>query len=225
MRPERSVPGARSRALLGSVCLGLGDGVKPPKTPARSARIAPDASTPDDRCACEVDGDRPREADLPRRARTPRPHRTDRRSGCDAPCHRLADPGRGGPRRLRQPSPAPASGSGAFQDAEARESRPSAGRRPSPPPPGGPALVRTVRGRIVFIASLMIVLVLLLLVEGFTTKTVGASSTGPGASSGSPLAGRGPILTARGNRLVSVGPKSGRRVALTFDDGPDPRWT
>jgi cellulose synthase/poly-beta-1,6-N-acetylglucosamine synthase-like glycosyltransferase/peptidoglycan/xylan/chitin deacetylase (PgdA/CDA1 family) len=69
------------------------------------------------------------------------------------------------------------------------------------------------------------VLILLLLVQGFTTKTVGASSTGPGSSQASPLAGAGPILTAKGNRLVSIGGNPGRRVALTFDDGPDPRWT
>ena len=51
--------------------------------------------------------------------------------------------------------------------------------------------MKSPRGRIVFMASFMIVLVLLLLVEGFTTKTVGASSTGPAASQDSPLAGQG----------------------------------
>jgi len=34
-----------------------------------------------------------------------------------------------------------------------------------------------------------------------------------------------PILSARGSRLVSTQPPPGRRIALTFDDGPDPRWT
>jgi cellulose synthase/poly-beta-1,6-N-acetylglucosamine synthase-like glycosyltransferase/peptidoglycan/xylan/chitin deacetylase (PgdA/CDA1 family) len=81
------------------------------------------------------------------------------------------------------------------------------------------------RARVTLIASFFVVLILLLLVEGFTTKTVGASSTGPGASGASPLAGAGPILTAKGNRLVSIGGSPGRRVALTFDDGPDPHWT
>src|SRR5262249_7202086 len=39
------------------------------------------------------------------------------------------------------------------------------------------------------------------------------------------LAGARPILTWDGKRLVSREPPPGRRVALTFDDGPDPRWT
>ena len=69
--------------------------------------------------------------------------------------------------------------------------------------------MKSPRGRIVFMASFMIVLVLLLLVEGFTTKTVGASSTGPAASQDSPLAGQGPILTVKGNRLVSLGSNPG----------------
>ena len=40
-----------------------------------------------------------------------------------------------------------------------------------------------------------------------------------------PLAGSRPILTPIGGKLVSRQPPPGRRVALTFDDGPDPRWT
>jgi cellulose synthase/poly-beta-1,6-N-acetylglucosamine synthase-like glycosyltransferase/peptidoglycan/xylan/chitin deacetylase (PgdA/CDA1 family) len=81
------------------------------------------------------------------------------------------------------------------------------------------------RGRVALLALVFVVLILLLLVEGFTTKTVGASSTGPGASNDSPLAGSGPILTAKRNRLASIGGRPGKRIALTFDDGPDARWT
>jgi cellulose synthase/poly-beta-1,6-N-acetylglucosamine synthase-like glycosyltransferase/peptidoglycan/xylan/chitin deacetylase (PgdA/CDA1 family) len=81
------------------------------------------------------------------------------------------------------------------------------------------------RGREWLIALVFVVLVLLLLVEGFTTKTVGSSSTGPGANSDSPLAKSGPILAGKGGRLASIGGSPGKRIALTFDDGPDPLWT
>src|SRR5881392_2003850 len=81
------------------------------------------------------------------------------------------------------------------------------------------------RGRTAIIAVVFCVLVLLLLVEGFTTKTVGASSTGSGPGAQSPLAGAGPILTAKGTGLKGIARNPGRRIALTFDDGPDPRWT
>jgi len=69
-------------------------------------------------------------------------------------------------------------------------------------------------------------LVLLLLVQGFSTKTIGASAT-PGAavSRATPLAGARPVLEAAGSRLRSSEPAPGRRVALTFDDGPSPEWT
>jgi len=95
-------------------------------------------------------------------------------------------------------------------------------RAGSAPPRPGPTLPRA---RVALIASFFVVLILLLLVEGFTTKTVGSSGTGPASSNDSPLAGYGPILAAKGHRLVSIGGPAGRRVALTFDDGPDPRWT
>ncbi len=67
---------------------------------------------------------------------------------------------------------------------------------------------------------------LLLLVQGFSQRTVGASSTpGAGSSRAQPLAGMRPLLTARGNALGSDQPPPGRRIALTFDDGPSARWT
>jgi len=66
-----------------------------------------------------------------------------------------------------------------------------------------------------------------ILFEGIATHTVGASGVGaPEAVGGrAPLAHSRPILSARGSRLVSTQPPPGRRIALTFDDGPDPRWT
>jgi peptidoglycan/xylan/chitin deacetylase (PgdA/CDA1 family) len=60
--------------------------------------------------------------------------------------------------------------------------------------------------------------------QGFATHTVGASTEGA-QSSQAPLAHSRPIVVARGGRLVSLQPPPGRRIALTFDDGPDPRWT
>jgi cellulose synthase/poly-beta-1,6-N-acetylglucosamine synthase-like glycosyltransferase/peptidoglycan/xylan/chitin deacetylase (PgdA/CDA1 family) len=39
------------------------------------------------------------------------------------------------------------------------------------------------------------------------------------------LLGSRPLLTAQGAKLVSNQPPPGRRISLTFDDGPDARWT
>jgi poly-beta-1,6 N-acetyl-D-glucosamine synthase len=75
------------------------------------------------------------------------------------------------------------------------------------------------------LGACLLAVVLLLLVEGFTTKTVGAASTRGSDGSGQPLVGLSPILNYRNGRLYSRQPPVGKRVALTFDDGPDPRWT
>jgi len=65
-----------------------------------------------------------------------------------------------------------------------------------------------------------------ILFEGIATHTIGASGTPHEAAGGqAPLVHVRPILSARGSRLVSTQPPPGRRIALTFDDGPDPRWT
>jgi cellulose synthase/poly-beta-1,6-N-acetylglucosamine synthase-like glycosyltransferase/peptidoglycan/xylan/chitin deacetylase (PgdA/CDA1 family) len=74
--------------------------------------------------------------------------------------------------------------------------------------------------------SLVVVLGLTLLV-GIATHRIGASlesSSIGNAAAPAPRLNR-PILTARGETLVSNQPPPGRRVALTFDDGPDPKWT
>jgi cellulose synthase/poly-beta-1,6-N-acetylglucosamine synthase-like glycosyltransferase/peptidoglycan/xylan/chitin deacetylase (PgdA/CDA1 family) len=69
-------------------------------------------------------------------------------------------------------------------------------------------------------------LLLLLLVQGITTKTVGPSSANLGNElANAPERGQRPILRASGDRLVSAEPPQGRRLALTFDDGPNPTWT
>ncbi len=61
--------------------------------------------------------------------------------------------------------------------------------------------------------------------EGFATHTIGASGEPHNIHGSAPLAGSRPILTPVDGKLVSLQPPPGRRVALTFDDGPDPRWT
>src|SRR5919108_5681262 len=71
-------------------------------------------------------------------------------------------------------------------------------------------------------------LVLLLLAEGLTVHTTGASGTPP-----APAADRARALQANAalwvagpdGKLVPREQPVGKRVALTFDDGPDPRWT
>ena len=65
-----------------------------------------------------------------------------------------------------------------------------------------------------------------ILFEGIATHTVGASAEPHETPGGqAPLAHERPILVAEGSQLVSKQPPPGRRIALTFDDGPDPRWT
>ena len=71
-------------------------------------------------------------------------------------------------------------------------------------------------------------LVLLLLAEGLTVHTTGASGTPPARAPGqrSALPTNAALWVAGPNGgLVPREEPVGRRVALTFDDGPDPRWT
>ncbi len=75
------------------------------------------------------------------------------------------------------------------------------------------------------LALLLVALVSALTVQGVSTRTTGASRTPLAGSSRGPFAGARPILAWSGRRLVSREGPPGRRIALTFDDGPDPRWT
>jgi len=70
-------------------------------------------------------------------------------------------------------------------------------------------------------------LVLLLLAEGVTTQTTGASGTPPSQSAERRALQGHDALYVEGpdDTLVPRETPVGRRVALTFDDGPDPRWT
>ncbi len=78
--------------------------------------------------------------------------------------------------------------------------------------------------RWLLLALLLAALVVVLGAQGLSTRTTGRSATPLSARPG-PLASAGPILVWDGHRLVSRSLHPGRRIALSFDDGPDPRWT
>ncbi|MHB8464048.1 MAG: bifunctional polysaccharide deacetylase/glycosyltransferase family 2 protein [Acidimicrobiales bacterium] len=62
-----------------------------------------------------------------------------------------------------------------------------------------------------------------LLMDGYSTHQVGrASTSSPAPSAG--LNGVGPVLDLSGPQIRSAEPLAAT-IALTFDDGPDPRWT
>jgi len=78
-------------------------------------------------------------------------------------------------------------------------------------------------------ALVLLTLGTLLLLNGFVHGDVGHASTGPTPKKaahpkGAGLAGAGPVLDLRGQtvRSSSADPHD---IALTFDDGPDPKWT
>jgi cellulose synthase/poly-beta-1,6-N-acetylglucosamine synthase-like glycosyltransferase/peptidoglycan/xylan/chitin deacetylase (PgdA/CDA1 family) len=83
---------------------------------------------------------------------------------------------------------------------------------------GGPA------ARWTLLALLFVPLLVLLAVQGLSTRTTGRSAT-PLRSAEGPLATSGPILAWDGHRLTSRAKNPGKKLALTFDDGPNPRWT
>ena len=75
------------------------------------------------------------------------------------------------------------------------------------------------------LALLLAALAAALAAQGLSTRTTGPSRTPPAGDRPGVLAGKRPILRWNGRRLVSREQAPGRRIALTFDDGPDPRWT
>jgi cellulose synthase/poly-beta-1,6-N-acetylglucosamine synthase-like glycosyltransferase/peptidoglycan/xylan/chitin deacetylase (PgdA/CDA1 family) len=76
------------------------------------------------------------------------------------------------------------------------------------------------------LALLVTISLALLLAHGLSTRTTGRSQTSERVkTTRSPLQGSRPILTVERGRLASRQPPPGRRIALTFDDGPDPKWT
>src|SRR6476619_3725127 len=74
------------------------------------------------------------------------------------------------------------------------------------------------------LALLLLGLMLVLFAQGVAEHLTGASGT-PTAS-GDPVLRRGETFLYSGQGgLQPRGPAPGRRIALTFDDGPDPKWT
>ena len=63
-----------------------------------------------------------------------------------------------------------------------------------------------------------------LTLTGFTSHELGRSSTAAATQPVGGLDGVGPILDLSGTDVRSIAPPN-HVVALTFDDGPDPRWT
>ena len=87
-----------------------------------------------------------------------------------------------------------------------------------------PVRIWSPPGHWLLLSFCLLVMLAVIAFQGFATHTVGASTEGSGGGQ-TPLAGSRPMLSARGTRLVSRQPPPGQRIALTFDDGPDPRWT
>jgi cellulose synthase/poly-beta-1,6-N-acetylglucosamine synthase-like glycosyltransferase/peptidoglycan/xylan/chitin deacetylase (PgdA/CDA1 family) len=87
-----------------------------------------------------------------------------------------------------------------------------------------PARIWTPPGHWRLLAFCLIAMLAVIGFQGFATHTVGAGTEGS-FSTAAPLAHSRPILSARGGQLFSTQPPPGRRIALTFDDGPDPPWT
>lgn len=68
-------------------------------------------------------------------------------------------------------------------------------------------------------------LLLLLAAHGLSTAVTGRSATATTSALDPALRGSAAIWRVDGSRLVPSERPVGRRIALTFDDGPDPRWT
>jgi cellulose synthase/poly-beta-1,6-N-acetylglucosamine synthase-like glycosyltransferase/peptidoglycan/xylan/chitin deacetylase (PgdA/CDA1 family) len=68
-------------------------------------------------------------------------------------------------------------------------------------------------------------ILLLLAAQGLSTLTTGRSATPTTGAQDPALRGPAAIWKIDGDRLVPSEAPVGRRVALTFDDGPDPTWT
>jgi len=75
------------------------------------------------------------------------------------------------------------------------------------------------------LALVLLVLGSGLLLDGYTHRTLGPAGTpAPGTNGSAGLAASGPVLDLSGPAVRSTDAPA-RTVALTFDDGPNPRWT
>ncbi len=97
----------------------------------------------------------------------------------------------------------------------------------------GPRQVAALRSRLRnppahwwLLGTCLVLLGALIAFQGFCTHTIGAGTEAPAdLQAGAPLNGSRPLLVAQGDHLLSPQPNPGKRIALTFDDGPDPQWT
>ena len=74
------------------------------------------------------------------------------------------------------------------------------------------------------LALLLGAVILFLFAEGLTAHRTGASGT-PAASGRRTISQDSAIFRERNGQLVPEDQAPGRRIAFTFDDGPDPEWT
>jgi cellulose synthase/poly-beta-1,6-N-acetylglucosamine synthase-like glycosyltransferase/peptidoglycan/xylan/chitin deacetylase (PgdA/CDA1 family) len=88
-----------------------------------------------------------------------------------------------------------------------------------------PARIWNPPGHWKLFAFCLIAMLAVIAFQGFATHTIGATSEPHATNAPAPLVGERPVFAADGSKLRSVQPPAGRRIALTFDDGPDPRWT
>src|SRR4051812_43810411 len=81
-------------------------------------------------------------------------------------------------------------------------------------------------GHWVLLTLVLLALAAALLLQGYARHEVGGSGTTPAPTTGPAvrIAGSGTVVYRDGQSLASRGLPP-RTVALTFDDGPDPRWT
>src|SRR4051812_31575085 len=85
--------------------------------------------------------------------------------------------------------------------------------------------IRRPPGHWTLLAFCLLTLTVLLAVQGIAEHATERSSTRSAATGPAPFAGAGPVLTLERSHLVANRSAPAGRVALTFDDGPDPRWT
>src|SRR4051812_13364897 len=85
--------------------------------------------------------------------------------------------------------------------------------------------IRRPRAHWSLLALCAVVLGALLLIQGFAERRVGASGTAEPSKTTGALPDDATVLVDHGGRLTARHRDDRREVALTFDDGPDAKWT
>ena len=208
---------------------GSGAGRRPAPEASRAAHRRP-RRTPG---AAALNRSPPRPPPAPRRTRAPGTHRRSRRR----PAVRRVRPRRAATpptRREGRSPPIRRARQRVHIRAEAARARPPRrmDRAMSPVIRRRSEAARRVGRRIErppahwsLLALLLGSLLLLLGAQGLSTATTGRSATATTGAGDPALHGSAAVWRIEGERLVPSEAPVGRRVALTFDDGPDPRWT